>query len=111
MNSSRETEYILMWDMYGLETIINVTEIQDDAIIAGLKGEEFKHKNPLHYMILRARFNSQRCYEIYSIVTKDIDKDDFIRLFKDSPQMIVDLIRERGTKIYSDRKSREAVIT
>lgn len=100
-----------MWDMYGLESVINVTEIQDDAIIAGLKGEKVKHTNPLHYMILRAKFNMQRCYEIYSIVTKDIDKDDFIRLFKDSPQMIVDLIRERGTKIYSDRQTREAVIT
>lgn len=104
-------EFILMWDMYGLETIIDVTEMEQAAIIAGLKGEKVRQSNPLQHMILRAKFNSQRCYEIYSIVTLDIDKDDFTNLFKDSPQMIVNLIRERGTKIYSDRQTKEAVIT
>lgn len=104
-------EFILMWDMYGLESIIDVTELEQQAIIAGLKGETVQQSNPIQYMILRAKFNTQRCYEIYSISTVDIDKDDFIRLFKDSPQMIVNLIRERGTKIYSDRQTKEAVIT
>lgn len=104
-------EFILMWDMYGLETIIDVTEMEQNAIISGLKGEKVQQSNPLQHMILRAKFNSQRCYEIYSIVTLDIDKDDFTNLFKDSPQMIVNLIRERGTKIYSDRQTKEAVIT
>lgn len=104
-------EFILMWDIYGLESIIDVTELEQIAIIAGLKGEKVQQSNPIQYMILRARFNAQRCYEIYSISTVDIDKDDFILLFKDSPQMIVNLIRERGTKIYSDRQTREAVIT
>lgn len=111
MSYSKDNRYILMWDMYGLETIVNITEMEEQAIIAGLKGEKIKQTNPLQYMILRARFNTQRCYEIYSIVAEGIDKDDFIQLFKDSPQMIVDLIRERGTKIYSDRQTREAVIT
>lgn len=110
MNSSRVIEYILMWDMYGLESIINVTEMYDDAIISGLKGERVRHSNPIQYMILRARYNSQRCYEIYSICSSDITQDDFVRLFKDNPQMIVDIIRERGVKIYSDRQTKEAVI-
>ena len=55
-------------------------------------------------MTLRARANTQRHYEIYSIQTvEDIDKSTLERLFEDDPQAAAELIRDRGTKLYSDR--------
>ena len=55
-------------------------------------------------MTLRARANTQRHYEIYGIQTvEDIDKSTLERLFEDDPQAAAELIRERGTKLYSDR--------
>jgi len=55
-------------------------------------------------MTLRARANTQRHYEIYSIQTvDDIDRSTLERLFEDDPQAAAELIRDRGTKLYSDR--------
>lgn len=56
------------------------------------------------YMTMRARMNTQRHYEIYAINTEDgISKEDMEEMFEQDPQYAADLIRERGTKIYSDR--------
>jgi len=61
---------------------------------------------------LRARANSQRHYEVYSVhVDEGITKNDIVDMFNDSPQAMADLIRERGNKIYSDRIEKQRAIT
>ena len=52
-------------------------------------------------MIIRARYNSQRQYEIYQFVS-DISEDDIKDIFENDPQIIVNFIRKHGKKIYSD---------
>jgi len=60
---------------------------------------------------LRARYNSQRCYEIYAIgVDGTITQEDIRDMFETDPQYTADLIRARGEKIYSDRRSRKDAI-
>jgi len=54
---------------------------------------------------LRARYNTQRCYEIYAIgVDGTITQEDIRDMFETDPQYAADLIRARGEKIYSDRR-------
>jgi hypothetical protein len=50
----------------------------------------------IHMLKLRARFNGQRSYEIYSISTSlDLTEDDLWLYFENNPQTIVDLIRKK----------------
>jgi len=93
--------------MYGLESIIDATDLEKQQMWLTLKGNE--NRNPvsaqLHTLMMRARLNSQRHYEIYSITTSpSISKTDIIQQFQDNPQGMAELIRERGNKIYSDRR-------
>ena len=70
-----------------------------------LKGEKPSARIPnLNMLILRARANPQRNYEIYTVqVEADVSLKDIQAMFKDSPQDIVDLVRARGHRLYSDR--------
>jgi hypothetical protein len=76
---------------------------------SALKGEQPKVRIPgIDLLILRARANPQRNYEIYTVqVEPDVSLKDIQAMFKDSPQDIVDLVRARGHKIYSDRQYKE----
>lgn len=108
------TTYIVMWDMTGLEAIINANDLDSEDTFRKLKGEKANALGQtLHMIILRARMNSQRHYEIYSInVDEAISEDDLRASFDENPQAMADLIRKRGIKIYSDRiKEKVQVIT
>lgn len=96
---------LLVWDCLGLEYSCNLTEYDKDLMWSALKGEQPKVRIPgLDILILRARANPQRNYEIYTVqVEADVTLKDIRAMFKDSPQDIVDLVRARGNKLYSDR--------
>ena len=76
---------------------------------ATLKGEKPSARIPnLNILIMRARANPQRNYEIYTVqVDPDVSLKDIQDMFKDTPQDIVDLVRARGHKLYSDRLYKE----
>ena len=98
--------FLVMWDMYGLECLFNVTEWHKKKTWATLKDEPVDGSPSIPMMMLRARVNSQRCYEIYSFNADAGVTEESIRLaFEESPQSIVDLIRKQGDKIYSDRSA------
>lgn len=114
MRSSKKktTRFIAMWDMTGLECLINVTDIEKEHekwekenIFRILKDQirEIKPPSvPLDKMILRARVNSQRHYEIYTFESELSEK--YIKeTFSSDPQVIVDAIRNVGHELYSDR--------
>ena len=96
---------LLVWDCLGLEYSCNLTDYEKDLMWSALKGEQPKVRIPgLDILILRARANPQRNYEIYTVqVEADVSLKDIREMFKDSPQDIVDLVRARGHKLYSDR--------
>lgn len=113
LSSKKKTNrYIAMWDMTGLECLINVTTIQKqhekwekENLFRILKDQtkSLKPANvPLDMMILRARYNSQRHYEIYTFDSELTEK--YIKqTFESDPQVMVDAIRNVGHELYSDR--------
>lgn len=100
-----------MWDMLGLECLFDVgrakAEIEDwekETIWAKLKEQSHRAKPdpiPLNMMLLRARVNSQRSYEIYEFNSTMTEKE-LREVFNSDPQPIVEWIRENGYKVYSD---------
>lgn len=105
-------KFLAMWDCNGLECLFDITDLEGDAMIAGLKNEPFKTPFNIGMMMMRARFNSQRSYEIYMFDTEDdIDYNCVKDMFDNSPQTIVDAIRKNGNKLYSDYTAKQKVIS
>jgi hypothetical protein len=106
--------FITMWSCEGLECVVPVTEMEREAVWKALKGDTSPTKNAmatLNMLMLRAKFNSQRHYEIYSITaTQGITSQDIKDMFEAAPQYAADLIRERGHKLYSDRGEKEKMV-
>jgi hypothetical protein len=100
---------LLVWDCLGLEYSCDLTNYEKDLMWSELKGEEPKVRIPgLDILILRARANPQRNYEIYTVqVEPNVSLKDIQDMFKTTPQTIVDLVRTRGHRLYSDRQYAE----
>ena len=112
--------FLLSWDMHGLESLLDLTTLET------LRIEEEKLRmirilgdpdardpgdqtgaalnRTVQSILLRARVNSQRHYEVYTIqVDAKITERTLWDMFNDNPQSAADLIRERGTCLFSDR--------
>lgn len=98
-------QFVAMWDQQGLEYVGDYTEYTQAKTWAALSGTECTVTFPnLMHLQLRARYNSQRHYEIYIItVDESITVEDLKNMFENDPQGTADLIRERGHCIYNDR--------
>lgn len=100
--------FLLSWDMNGLESCIDLTEFEKEHMWSTLKGETAASKInfTVNAIMLRARMNPQRHYEVYTVqVTDSIDKADMCRMFDENPQAMADLVRKRGNKLFSNRAS------
>lgn len=109
--------FIFAWDMYGIESIVPISQYEhfDKEQLMNLLRDRPRQRNPLdsiiRNLILRARANTQRCYEIYAIDCDESMDENFWRdRWEEDPQFCADLIRERGYKILSDRSTKEPVI-
>lgn len=112
--------FLAVWDCNGLESIFDVNkelrmheEWEKENIFTILNEEEIEPRRssiPLTMLILRARANIQREYEIYQFTTT-MSMKEVKDVFKNSPQIIVDWIRENGAKIHSDYSKRERAIS
>ena len=117
-DESISNDFIVMWSREGLECIVplEINKLNDSAdFLAKLEDKENTYKKEISKMIwmmkLRAQANSDRHYEIYKLTTSDgITKEQLEEMFEDSPQMIVNLIREKGVKIYSGRATEKPKI-
>lgn len=112
--------FLLSWDMTGLETIIDLTSLEKlyndeekkrmwailsdpDAKDPGNSSGSILNQTVQH-ILLRARVNSQRHYEVYTIHTDaSVTERSLWDMFNADPQHAADLIRERGNQLYSDR--------
>jgi len=108
--------YLVYWCEEGLESVIPITEYKQwdrDNTFKVLNNQETV-RNPLNQMIqnmiLRAKFNGQRHYELYAIDCQDtISKEDIEQMFEKDPQAAADLFRSRGHRLYSDRAEKNRV--
>ena len=65
----------------------------------------------LNHLMLRARYNPQRHYEIYQVQATDgITADDIRDMFEASPQTAADTIRRLGHCYFSDRVQEDRVV-
>ena len=124
MRSSRVKKtkhYLAMWDMLGLESLHDVdlhmnryNEWEKQKVISILKEERIPSQPlgiPLQMMLLRAKVNSQRMYEIYEF-NSTLVYDELKEAFEDNPQPIVEWIRANGKKVYSDyvKQDRKTIV-
>jgi hypothetical protein len=107
----RNGMFAIMWDCYGLEAVARVPN-PADRTFALLKGTEPPAMPNINMWELRARFNTQRNYEIYLITaTPGITEEDIRNMFDANPQSAAETIRRIGEKFFSDRETKERVIT
>ena len=114
----KENSFLVVWDMLGLESIFSVDEAlneiesyEKDKTWKTLKEEPIGKKPnpiPLQMLIMRARYNVQRSYEIYTFNTS-MSMREVRKIFADDPQPIVEWIRKNGNKIYSDYVSKKLI--
>ena len=119
-------KFIVSWDSTGLEACVDITDklsrsenFEKEKIFDLLKNPNARPANDaqkslngmIHGMMLRAKFNPQRNYEIYILTaTAGIERQDIVDWFEASPQAAADRTREIGSKLYSDRRTQKAVI-
>jgi hypothetical protein len=106
----KENVFAVMWDCNGLEA---VEQIPDPALatFAVLQGREPPRPPNINTWRLRARFNTQRNYEIYIVhATPEITREDIREMFEANPQTAADTIRRLGHKFYSDRATQPRAI-
>ncbi len=102
--------FLFSWDQHGIEAIIPITQYEQfeaEQTWAALTGAPVQ-RNPLtsiiHGLLLRARYNPQRHYEIYSVdCSEEMTEESWKSAWEESPQECANLIREKGHKLYSDR--------
>lgn len=109
--------FIFSWDIHGIESIVPISKYEhhDKQNLINILSEKSTTTNPmnaiLHNLMLRARYNSQRHYEIYAVdCTEEMDEEFWRDQWTNHPQDTADLIRERGHKLYSDRVTRNQLI-
>jgi hypothetical protein len=109
--------FIFSWDIHGIESIVPISQYEhhDKQNLINILSEKRTTTNPLNgilqNLMLRARYNTHRHYEIYAVdCDSSLDENFWRNQWEEHPQYTADLIREKGHKLYSDRQTREPVI-
>jgi hypothetical protein len=107
---TESNKYLAYFDTLGFECVINLTEAENDCIMATLRGEEYNLPFSLHHMTLRARFNPQRFPEIWVFnVSNDLSTNNVIDLANNNPQYLANFIRANGTSLYSKHSTKNVI--
>ena len=97
--------FLLSWDMHGIESVVDITGYEQEVTWNTLQDKPSPSLGSIvNGILFRARTNSQRHYEVYTVTMESsITEEDVREMFEANPQGMAELIRERGRKIYSDR--------
>ena len=107
-------QFLIMWCNEGLECCIDVTADQQRRMWQKLKSEPMSESAIPNYnhLLLRAKVNSHRHYEIYTVEATDgITAEDICEMFEADPQGAADTIRRLGHCLHSDRATNKVLIT
>lgn len=101
-----------MWDENGFECIVDCTSWERQSLLNTIAGKELTPAPVnLQAMCMRARFNPQRNPEIWTFNTvEEFDEKMLWEIAQENPQALVDMIRDRGKKLYGDPKPIETRI-
>jgi hypothetical protein len=106
-------QFLIMWCNEGLECCIDITADEQRRMWQSLRGEPVSESAIPNYnhLLLRARYNSQRHYEIYSVEATDgITAEDIREMFEADPQTAADTIRRLGHCLHTDRATNDQVL-
>lgn len=111
-----DNAYLIYWSSEGLESVVPISQYEQIDIdnTFRLLNDEDPIRNPVNTiiqtMILRARYNSHRHYELYAITADEgITQQHIEKMFDNDSQGSADLIRRIGHKLYSDRMFKNRV--
>lgn len=127
MAKRKHNLFLLSWDMTGLESVIDLTAVEKlhkeeekTRMIAILSDPEARDPGNgqgtmlnqiVQHIIMRARANVQRHYEVYTIqTTGGVSEKDLWDMFNNDPQYAAELIQERGNQLYSDRVNKRTQV-
>jgi hypothetical protein len=101
---SKSKVYICMWDERGFETLKDCSSWERESLLNTIAGKELTPAPVnLQAMTMRARFNPQRHYEIWTFNTEEsLDEETLWRYAEDNPQALADMIRARGKRLYGE---------
>jgi len=101
-----------MWDERGFEVLKDCTSWERQTMLDTIAGKDLKPAPVnLHALMMRARFNPQRSYEIWTFnTTEEINEETLWQLADENPQALVDMIRERGKELYRAAATQEVKI-
>ena len=109
--------YLIYWSSEGLESVTPIGQYEQIDIENTLRilKDEDPLRNPVNTiiqtMILRARFNSHRHYELYAITAMEgITDRDIEGMFNIDPNQAAQVIRNIGVKLYSDRANKKKTV-
>ena len=103
------TAYVCYFDSLGFEWIFNVTDYEKKKVMAYLKGEKKVDLPIPRYAIVRAQANPQRFPEIWAFES-DMDQEDLEVIAHESPQVLVDAIRNCGQNIFKTHRDESVII-
>lgn len=115
--TTKNNYFIGFWSNEGFESITDVTKYSNiDKLNTFLRlAEKPAAKDPvgemIHFMQLRARYNPQRNYEIYAMMTDpEITHECLQEIADSSPQEAAMLFRNHGIPILKKQHISESVI-
>jgi len=109
MTTSKSRVYICMWDENGFEVLKDCTTWERDSMLNTLADKPLTPAPVnLQALTMRATFNPQRSYEIWTFNTaEEVDEDTLWRIADENPQALVDMIRKDGKCLYGKTKTSE----
>lgn len=112
MTTSKTRVFVCYWDCNGFETIVDCTNWERQCLIDTIAGKSLKPAPVnINALMMRARFNPQRNPEVWTFnTTEDLDEETLWEYATQNPQALVDMIREKGKRLYGKDKWAEPVI-
>lgn len=104
--------FVCYWDCNGFEVIKDMTPWEKQCLLDTISGKALSTPPVnLTALTLRARFNPQRHPEIWTFNTgDDFDEESLWAYAETDPQVLVNLIRTNGKKIYGNSEYKDPVI-
>lgn len=104
--------FICYWDCNGFEVIKDMSSWERQCLLDTISGNALSTPPVnLKMLMLRAQFNPQRHPEVWTFNSdEDLDEESLWEYAESDPQVLVNLIRAKGKKIYGISEYKDPVI-